>query len=333
MRIPLLVTAALLMAPASALASPKLEAEGLRLYHKKRYDEACAAFREARTRAVERRASLTLLLAGCSFKAGRPLATLRYLDEYESEVADPPPKTRELVDATRRAARAQTARVRVVAPEGAVVTIDGRRASAASDGAFDVTPGTHTIAVTVGAETASEAIDAEAGSVVEVRPMRDAAPKDVDESRDDHEREPPAAASQAPHAESASLLSPPTTTWPVYVAGAIGLTSLTAAAIIGGMSANADLSVEVAEGALARAQVPRSRCEAPTPDVADACASLRRNERLSRDLDGAVTTSLIVGITGMTLAAGWYFFAPKERTSITPWIGAGVGGASLAGRF
>jgi hypothetical protein len=66
---------------------------------------------------------------------------------------------------------------------------------------------------------------------------------------------------------------------------------------------------------------------------------MARNERFGRMHKEAFGVSLLVGLAGTAIAAGWFFFAPKERAEptarvhhVVPWIGLGAAGATFEGR-
>ena len=167
-------------------------------------------------------------------------------------------------------------------------------------------------------------------------------------------KDPPIAASspssRAPGAEATSAFTAPHTMWPVYTAGAVGLAGLTAAIVLGSLSDGARHAVDVAEGSLVRAGATRARCAQPTVGTPfdGACGAIRRNESVSRSLNGTLPVSLAIGLPALAFAVGWYFLAAKEsrplaaepkaraeRTlpQISTWVTATSGGASFEGHF
>ena len=76
---------------------------------------------------------------------------------------------------------------------------------------------------------------------------------------------------------------------------------------------------------------------------------LARSERFVRTYGSAVGPSLIVGLSGTTIALVWFLLAPKQgaerrdppsgrapstpRAPLTPWLGASGAGVTLDGRF
>jgi hypothetical protein len=329
-------------------------AEGLRLFKKKKYEEARASFLQST--ALKRRPAATLMLAKSSLNAGRWLEAAREFDAYSAEAGDVPPKLRALVEAGRREARSHLGRLRIEAPEGADVSIDGEHVPSLGS-PIDVMPGPHTVVVTHRDEKKTETVEAPPGTTVDVRPSF--VPKPLIPSNDTRTRPTPAPAHEpAPEDadQSESILAPPATTWPFYAAGAIGLGGLAAAAIFGGLKANASHAIDVATETLTRNGKSPSSCSSTTgwataPDqknddeqkkFEETCATLSRNQSFARSHENLFAISLLIGLSGTALAAGWFFLAPKERREktptdgqpqIVPWLGASGGGATVQGRF
>ncbi|MBX3222609.1 MAG: hypothetical protein KF795_18970 [Labilithrix sp.] len=315
-------------------------AEGFRLYTKRRYEEARVAFFQAT--ALKRRPSATLMLALSSLKVGRWLDAARELDAYVSEVGEVPPKLREIVEAGRREAERHIGRLRFDVPEGAEVTVDGERV-ARLDEPLDVTAGRHVVVVTHRDEKKTETVEAVAGGTVDVKPSF--VPKALVPTADTRTRPlPPKSEDAAAATEGPSLLSPPATTWPVYVAGAIGLGGLATAAIFGGLAANSSHAVDVASETLTRNGQSRATCDQQTiaAPFDGICRTLRKNDQLARDHQGTFGAAAIVGVSATAIAVGWFLLAPKERAGkepesgarVVPWVGRdGGGGATLQGRF
>lgn len=315
-------------------------AEGFRLYTKRRYEEARVAFLQAT--ALKRRPAATLMLALSSLKVGRWLDAARELDAYVDEVGEVPPKLREIVDASRREAEQHIGRLRFEVPEGAEVTIDGRRVADVGE-PVDVAAGRREVVISHRDETKTLTVDAVAGAVVDVKPSF--VPKALVPTADTRTRPTPPKAEAADAArERPSLLARPATTWPVYVAGAIGLGGLATAVVFGGLAANSSHAVDVANETLTRNGQSRATCEQASiaPPFDAVCRTLLNNERLARERQGNFGVAAIVGVSATAIAVGWYLLAPKERADeapvdrarLVPWIGRdGAGGASLEGRF
>lgn len=366
------VIALIALAPSVAMAAPKEPAgrthddaavdeaakaryaEGLRLYGKKRYEEARAAF--IQSKALKRRPAATLMLARSSLKAGRWLEAVRTFDAYVAEVGAVPPRLQSIVDNGRREARTHLGTMRFDVPEGAEVSLDGERL-ASIETPIDVMPGPHMVDVTHRGETKTEMVEAQPGSTVEVKPTF--VPKALVPAPDTRTRPtppppPPEPTAEAQHPESPSILSAPATTWPMYVSGAVGLGGLAAAAIFGGLKANASHAVDVSSEAIVREQKSPADCARgiPGPEgdpnrYSDTCLTLRRNQQIASMHQRAFTTSLVVGLSGTAIAVGWFLLAPKESGKkasstgsaedltprVVPWVGVNNGGATFEGRF
>lgn len=375
----LVASALLLAAPVDANAAPAAKpkaplgeeaaieeaakaryAEGLKLYAKKRYEEARVAFVQAS--ALKKRPASTFMLAQCSLQAGRYLEALKTFDAYVAEVdGDVPPKMKPVLDDGRANAKAHLGRVRFDVPSGSEVTIDGEKVASLEE-PVDVMPGKHAVVITHRGEKKTEQIEATAGATVSVKPVF--IPKALVPTADTRTRPTPgnaastnASASSASSASSSSesgssILAPPQTTWPVYVAGAVGLGGLAAAAIFGGLAANSSHASEVARETLIRTGRKTSICDGPDrAQVSDVCVTIEHNDSVARGHKAVFQTSLIVGISGTAIAIGWFVFAPKEgsaerpaptppakdavlkSTRVTPWLGLESGGISMEGRF
>lgn len=373
----LVASALLLAAPVDANAAPAAKpkaplgedaaieeaakaryAEGLKLYAKKRYEEARVAFVQAS--ALKKRPASTFMLAQCSLQAGRYLEALKTFDAYVAEVdGDVPPKMKPVLDDGRANAKAHLGRVRFDVPSGSEVTIDGEKVASIEE-PVDVMPGKHAIVITHRGEKKTEQIEATAGATVNVKPVF--IPKALVPTADTRTRPTPgtsastnastSAPSSAAPSES-SILAPPQTTWPVYVAGAVGLGGLAAAAIFGGLAANSSHASDVARETLIRTGRKTSICDGPDrAQVSDVCVTIEHNDSVARGHKAVFQTSLIVGISGTAIAIGWFVFAPKEgsaerpatpapsakdaalkSTRVTPWLGLESGGLTMEGRF
>ncbi|MDF2697757.1 MAG: Thiol-disulfide isomerase [Labilithrix sp.] len=353
----LLAGALALLTPSTSLAAPKSAAtkapddaaveeaakaryaEGFRYFTKKRYEEARAAFLQAA--ALKHRPAAVLMLALSSLKTGRWLDASRELDAYVAEVGEVPAKLREIVESGRREARSHLGRLRIVVPEGAEITVDGERVARGEE-PFDVAAGEHVIVVVHRDEKKVETVQVGPGSTVDVTPSF--VPKPLVPTSDTRTTK-AAAPNTVPSEKSSSILSPPTTTWPVYVAGAIGLGGLATAAIVGGLAANSSHAVDVANETLVRNGQTRATCDQPVvaPPFDSVCRTLRDNERLSHKHEETLGAALVVGASATVFAVGWFLLAPKERARdaepriesarIVPWIGLSTGGAAVEGRF
>lgn len=336
--------------------------EGLRLFKRKRYEEARAAFLQAN--ALRHQPMTTFMLAESALKSGRWLEAARAFDAYLAEVAEPSPKVAELVANGQREARAHLGRIRLDVPKDATVTIDGEplRGDTGSGEPVDVMPGVHAVTVKHGEQTKTETVDVPAGRTSEVRPSF--APTALVPDETTRTRPTPAPPPRAPGpgtsaaAASSSVLAPPATTWPVYAAGAIGLAGLATAAITGGLQANASHAIDVASQTLTRNGKNPSSCDNGNGWVtasgqnesdernkyAGACATIQRNRVFLHDNATVFGPALVVGIAGTALGAAWFFLAPKETAKEPgaetgrvmpwmPWISKDGAGAAVGGTF
>jgi hypothetical protein len=129
-------------------------------------------------------------------------------------------------------------------------------------------------------------------------------------------------------------LSPPETTWPVYVFGAIGVGGLATGAVFGSLAANSRLDVDVANQTLIRGGKSRAACAADPAigPYAGICAKLAENQRLADAHQSVFIASVAVGASATAVALGWFLFGPKAQgksARIVPTLG----GATIEGRF
>lgn len=329
---------------ALAEASKARYTEGLKLYQKKKYEQARASFLQSY--ALDKKPAALLMLAQCSLKLGRPMEALKYYDQFVDEGGEPSGKVKDLVDAGRRDARKLLGHVSVVAPDGAEVKVDDEPAGKTPLAQpLDVLPGKHTVKVTLGEDEKVEKIDTPAGVTMEVKLVaKPRAPGPPPPPKLKAPTPITPASKGADGGESPSIFAPPETVWPVYAAGAVGIVGLSMAAIFAGLRANSQQAIEVADGALSRANTNRSRCSDPTVGTPfeETCITLQKNLSATEDQKKAAMVGLAVGITGIGLAVAWYFFAPKDRGSpesdasnvkLNPYVGPEGGGAAVGGSF
>jgi hypothetical protein len=307
-------------------------AEGFRLYNKKKYEEARAAFMQAA--ALRRRPAAILMVAQSSLRAGRWLEAAHQFDAYVAEQGEVPAKLKELVESGRREARTHLGRIHFEVPEGAEVSLDGDHI-ASLETPIDVMPGPHTVVTTHLNDKKTETVDAPEGTTIEVKPTF--APKPLVPTSDARTRpklapSPPETSPSAAPAESASILSPPATTWPLYVSGAVGLGGLATAAIFGGLAANAQHAVDVSFETLAR-NGKAGICAPGTtdkdrPQYDATCSTIARNQQLVSVNQGAFTGALIVGVSATAVAALWFVFAPKATGEKAPSSETGQGSSA-----
>jgi hypothetical protein len=311
--------------PAITDAARARFAEGVKLYGKKRYDKAFAAFLQAY--ALTKNPAVLINLGLTSSKMGNPVQAARYFDKFQKEAKEPTPDQK---------TRAQ----------------NGLAEARRSLGAIEA------VTVAIGAVTkvrlAAQRPTATPNAVLEPE-SRGSGGSSADGSSPNDGAAGGGAGGAAGsggngRSEGTGVFSPPNTTWPVYTAGAIGLVSLTAAIVLSGISTNASRNVSNASDALTRAGKSPDACADPS-SVGDAtigstCSTLRSGQRTSDDVKSPLIATAVIGVGATAVALGWYFFAPKGHDAapavgvlggplrVTPQLGAhGETGASFDLRF
>lgn len=318
--------------------------EGLKLYQKKKYEQARASFLQSY--ALDKKPAALLMLGQCSLKLGRPMEALQYYEQFVDEGGEPTGKVRDLVEAGRRDARKLLAHVTVLAPDGAEVRVDDQPAGKTPLAQpLDMLPGKHTVRVTLGDDERVDKLDLPAGVSVEVKLV--AKPRAAGPPPPPKLKSPTPIAPASPgstDADSPSVFAPPETVWPVYAAGIVGLAGFTTAAIFAGLRANSQQAIEVSDATLVRQNLGRAQCAGPitgTP-IEETCLTLQKNLDVTESQRKAAITGVVVGGVGIGVAVAWYFLAPKDRGSpdadadnvkLTPYVGPGGGGAALGGKF
>lgn len=331
-------------------------AEGTKLYNKKKYEEARAAFMQAI--ALKKRPAAVMMLAESALKSGRWLEAVKNFDEFVAmqNGAELQPKLKDLVENGRKEARAHIGRFTFDVPDGAEVTVDGEKLPDLKP--LDVAVGTHEVTVTHRQETKTLQVPAEAGKITDVHPSfvpKAIIPTDT-RTRPTPLAPKPATPTSPAADEGPSFLSPPATKWPLYTLGAVGIGGLATAAVFGGLAANARHGVEVMQQTIARNAKPGATCSdadsfkdaAKGQSITDfqaTCDSLTRQQHFADIHQGVFQTSLIVGLAGFAGAVAYFFVAPKEgavsdapkenkeSTLVIPWAGLGGGGVNIEGRF
>ncbi|MDB4940841.1 MAG: Thiol-disulfide isomerase [Labilithrix sp.] len=352
-RILALVTALSLLVPVAAQAAPTAPtslardpavteaarariAEGLRLYSKKRYDKAQAAFLQAY--ALTKDPAVLLVLGLTTIKLRRPLEALRYLEQFTKEARGPTAEQSARAAKGIADARSTLGALEIAAPDGAEIAVDGEPAGRAPLAApIDVLPGRHEVTATTAAGTRTEAVDVKVRSLAKVRlgTARAAAtssPPAVAEAPDAVPEKP------APRPAAPGLLSPPESMLPVHLAGAVGVAALTTAIVLAGMGTNADRNLETATDALARNGKSLTACGgAFDATIAATCRTARSAAQTSADVQGPFVASLAVGAGATAFALGWYLFASKsdvrDAPHVAPAISTDGAGLRVIGTF
>lgn len=324
--------------------------EGVKLYNKKKYEEARAAFLQAI--ALKKRPAAVMMLAQSALKSGRWMEAVRNFDEFQSLAGEMPQKLKDLVESGRREAKSHLGHLAFDVPDGAEVTVDGEKVDPTKP--YDVAAGPHTVVVTHREEKKTIEVEAQAAKTSDVHPSF--VPKAIIPA-DTRTRPtlPPAPSPAEP--ESPSILAPPATKWPVYTLGAIGIGGLATAAVFGGLAANARHGVEVSQQTILRNAPAGADCSRPASfedktagtgiaKFQETCDTLARQQHFATIHQSVFQTSLIVGLAGFAGAVTWFLVAPKEGAKteepakdgapsllLAPWAGPGGGGATVQGRF
>jgi hypothetical protein len=296
--------------------------EGVKLYGKKKYDQALAAFLQAY--ALTKNPAVLINLGLTSLKMGSPLQAERYFDKFQKEAKDPTPDQRTRVQTGIAEARKSLGAVEVTAPEGAELSVDGDPAGRAPlPSPIEVLPGRHEVSSTTTSGTKVETVLVSVGATVKVR-LTAQRPSPPPNAVLEPERGTSAGASEGAarltaEGKTANFFSPPETSWPVYVAGAVGLASFTAAIVLGGIGANAERNTSNATAALVRNGKSPDACADPAsandPTIAGTCSTLHSGQRTSADTKQPLVVTLAVGAGATVFALGWYFFASKTHSA------------------
>lgn len=327
------VFAALLVAaPASAddaveAAAKARYAKGVKLYAQGRYEEARVEFLQAST--LTKHISVKVGLGLASARVGRWVDALHAYEGIDETNLNP--KQREALESGRREARGHVGRLKFEVPDGAEVTIDGKRADHDVRDPLDVAIGKHAVVVKHHDETREMTVDVAPEATADVKASFVPTPIAPVESRP---RPMPVRADVGSETTS-SILSPPETTWPVYVFGAVGVAGLATAAVFGSLAANSRVAVDVTGQTLIRNGQTRDTCAARPVDplYVGICAKLEQGERLANAHQTVFITSVLVGASATALAVGWFFFAPKGEAKASARIVPTLGGATIEGRF
>lgn len=307
--------------PAIEAAAKARFAEGLKLYGNKKFEQARAAFLQAYL--LQKQPAALLALAQATLRSGHHLEAVRYFERYLAENPPPPPKVRTRIDASLVEARTSLASVSVNAPPGAEVFVDDASIGKTPlRSPIDLAPGTHSVKVELGEDSTSHSVSLGPGASEVIELVPKPKPKGP----------PPPAKLKAPtpvipSEETSGIFSPPRTTWPMYLAGAVGLVGLSSAVVFGSLSINSNKGAQVGRDALAAGGQSPDRCLQPTANTQyeAACAAISGNARNAAQQQTAFTVSVAVGGAGIGLAALWYLVAPKEQAVVPSAGKEGVG--------
>lgn len=321
-------------------------AEGTKLYQRKKYDRALAAFLQAYT--LSRDPTLLLSMGISALRMNDPLQAVKLFEKFLHEAPGAPEDQKERARAQITKARRSLGRIEIVAPEGAQLAVDdapvGRAPLAA---AIDVLPGKHVVSSTFEGSTKTETVNVSAMELARARlgtatPATPAAPASPRTPAPATVAPPVAEPGPPPLAapkDSPGLFSAPETPAPAYVATAIGLTALTTAIVLHGMGVNADRNVAVGRETLARSGNDASACADPDAAIAPTCASIADARQESSSLATPALVAAGAGAGATLFALAWWMFATKEidpaKTGArpSPSVSVSSGGAQLRVRF
>lgn len=298
--------------------------EGVKLYAKKRYDRALAAFLQAY--ALTKNPAILFNLGQTSLKLGDPLRALRSFEQFLKDAPNAPPDQRTRAQTGITEARRALGSIEVTAPDGADIAVDGEPAGRAPLAApIPATPGEHAVTITTASGAKLANVDVKAGMTSRLKlaasgpppPPPSAVSESLPPSADEAKPPAPPARKEPTVPEEPGFFAPPSTMAPVYVSGVLGIGALSAAIVFHGIGANADRNVAVASEALARNDKSPSACDSETDAATQsACASLARGQRISADTRTPFLGTLAVGLGATAFALGWYFFAPRSAPKL-----------------
>jgi len=309
---------------------------GLKAVDKGNYQEAYDDFTKGY--AFYPRGSLALSIGLTDMHLGRPVEALHY---FRLALVAPDSKNKDRDEARRKIdeVNAQTGHIRVVAPDGATIQVDGSPSGTAPlTDDVDVMPGKHVVEAQAGQSRASVEVSANPGVVVDAE-VRWSNPKAADTPE-----APPKAADQPP---------PPTTALPatpqpprqergassapgssrIIVAGALGVAAL--GALGTAIYFGAHSSSESDTAASLRAQAGSSRCPAAGSQCSaleDAIHAQNRDATLQRVLYG------VAGAAAIGAVAVWLLWRPAHGSAstsawIAPWAAEGTAGIAAGAGF
>jgi hypothetical protein len=313
-------------------------AEGMKLYQKKKYDRALAAFLQAYT--LSHDPTLLLSMGLSALRMNDSLQAVKLFEKFLHDAPDAPEDQKERARTQLAKARRSLGRIEIAAPEGAQLSVDdapvGRAPLAA---AVDVLPGKHVVSSTFEGATKTETVNVAAMELARVRlgtatpttptSPRATTPAPVPVTETEPAPPPPP---EAPK-EAPGLFSAPESPAPAYVASVIGLTALTTAIVLHGMTVNADRNVSNGQEALARSGKDEGACATPDAAITPTCASLAEARQDSSSLSTPTLVAAGVGAGATLFALAWWMFAAKEtdpaktgvRSSPVPAVSVSAG--------
>jgi tetratricopeptide (TPR) repeat protein len=325
--------------PTTAVARSRFQ-EGTEHYSKGEYESARRAFLQAY--ALRKDPSVLLKLGQSCLQAGHPAEAATYLSRYLSDSTTLGDSERAEAETALAAARSKIGRIRVTAPAGSEVAVDGERVgNAPLAQPVDIEPGAHVLAVrlpdgttdsrpvnvTIGEQTAESF-----GSSPEITPR---SPKvaatpvmpvltaDTTTGHDAH--------------RSRSLV----TTAPIWIGAGVGVAGFAMAIAFGVLRGEAYTTTNDTTALIGQNGGTPNICNAPTQQLASACGNLGKNIN-DVNVDATIANvALGIGIGGTALAVAWALFGPRRDGSsarsmtpaLAPLLGSDVHGMAASGFF
>lgn len=342
--------------------------EGVALFDKGDFEGARASFKQAL--ALKPHPAILLNLAQSSLKSGHPLEALKFFIQYKND-KDPAASDKAAADKGITEARTKLSRIDVQGPNGTEVTVDNERAGFLPMDPVDVEPGTHTLKTKTPDGITNESkvtlaaggsFSLRAGSAPTPPPPNNPPPIDTiptpppSGTGTPPPNNPPPVTNPPPvdnpppgdTTSKPGILSPPKTLWPVFVLGGLAVASYaTAIAFLiakNGAQDKADSTEKtIRDAAIANKYPTQGICSAPpTAQFSSACTTLKDNQN-AVDTDALVANiTLGIGIAATVGTVLYYLLAAKKDPAktgalppvvVSPWIGANIGGGSLALTF
>jgi hypothetical protein len=330
--------------------------EGVDAFDKQRFEEARLAFLQAYT--LKKHPAVLLNLAQSSAKSNHPLEASKYFQQFLKEATTASPQQRKDAETGLAEVRQKLGRIDVVAPAGTEISLDDQgRVGTTPMEPIDVEPGSHTVKSPTQSATViavvGQKVEAKLGPTAAVAPVPAPLPTTQPSASPTEPEAPPPAADRG-HAKRTNLLTPPENMIPVYVGlGAVGIGALGAivfAAFKSDAQSKADsVANAIRKHATEQGQPTTAACSNPSlssPDVINACNTLKDNNDKVNTNATIANVSLVVMGAGAALAGIWYLAGPKrddarqtgaatpaQRPLVTPWAGWNTGGLSVSGQF
>lgn len=281
-------------------AAEALVKTGIERFNARDYEDARAAFARAYEMAPDPATLVNLALA--ELQSGRPAQAARHFRLYVS-LPGATPETRETIASKwLPRAEAQASRVRVIAPAGSGVLVDGANEGQTPLDIVDVSAGAHDITVQDSGWTHATHVTTRPGELLVVRFGTPASVR----------------------TETAALGPPPgerSTSWPqAKTIAEIALVVGAAVSATSGVVFAVDSRRALAEGAVSRAELPsdsanpHSQCLASPP--APPCATLQEKSQAAvGDANWSTGFYIAAGVLAVGALATWVFWPARSSRS------------------